>query len=234
VVAANKNTIVVVTSGGATDMTAWLDKVPALLQSWYPGQEGGTALAQLLFGEVSPSGKLPITFDRRFEDSAAFTSYYPLPEGRNQVKYAETIFGGYRHYDREGTKPNFPFGYGLSYTKFAYSHISLDPPSGKLDQPVSVSFDVTNVGGREASEVAEVYVGQVQASVPRPVKELKGFAKLVLKAGETRHVSITLDRRAFSFYDVATKDWSAPSGQYAIFVGPSSADTPLKANFTLR
>lgn len=232
--AANKNTVVVVTSGGAVDMNAWLEKVPAVLQSWYAGQEGGTALAQLLFGEASPSGKLPISLDRRFEDAAAFRNYYPESEQSKQVKYSESVFLGYRHYDKTGSKPNFPFGYGLSYTTFAYSHLSVTPQSGRIDKPVTISFDVSNTGTREASEVAELYVGQTRSSVPRPVKELKGFAKVTLKPGETRHVSLNLDRRAFSYYAPERKDWVAPSGEFSIFVGPSSAETPLKGTFTLQ
>jgi beta-glucosidase len=232
--AANKNTIVAITSGGAVDMSAWLDRVPALMQTWYAGQEGGTALAQLLFGDVSPSGKLPVTFDRRFEDNAAFHSYYPAAEASKEVRYSETVFGGYRHYDETGLRPNFPFGYGLSYTTFGYSHLTVSPASGTLEQPLVVTFDVSNTGAREAAEVAEVYVGPSHPDAVRPVKELKGFAKVRLKPGETRHVSVNLDRRAFSYYEAGKKDWSAPPGQYSIFVGGSSADTPLKATFTLR
>jgi beta-glucosidase len=232
--AANKNTIVVMTSGGAVDMNAWLEGVPALLQTWYAGQEGGTALAQLLFGEVSPSGKLPVTFDRKFEESAVFKSYYPDPPESKKVKYSEGVFLGYRHYDKAGTKAAFPFGFGLSYTKFDYKNLTVNPQAGKLDGPVTVSFDVTNTGSREGEEVAELYVGDSHASVPRPVKELKGFAKMDLKPGETRHVTLPLDRRAFSYYDVNKKDWRAEPGEFQILVGGSSDNTPLKGSYLLQ
>ena len=230
--AVNKNVIVAVTAGGNVDMTHWIDTVPSILHAWYPGQEGGTALAQILFGDISPSGKLPASFERRWEDNPTFHSYYP-EKGSNQVSYAEGVFVGYRGYDRSGTKPLFAFGYGLSYSTFAYSRLSVTPQSGNLNEPVSVSFDVKNMGHRVAAEVAEVYVGDAHASVPRPLKELKGFAKIDLKPGETRRVTLTLDRRAFSFYDVAKKDWSAEPGDFTILVGGSSDSIQLRGKFTL-
>jgi beta-glucosidase len=232
--AANRNTIVLITSGGAVDMNTWLDRVPAVMQTWYAGQEGGTALAQLLFGDANPSGKLPVTFDRRFEDSAVFKTYYADPPSSKTLQYTEGVFLGYRHYDKAGIKPAFAFGHGLSYTTFSYSNLGVTPESGNLAQPVSVSFDLTNTGSREGAEVAQVYVGDTHASVPRPVKELKGFTKVNLKPGEKRRVTVTLDRRAFSFYDVKKKDWSAEPGDFRIFVRGSSADTPLTGTFKLQ
>jgi beta-glucosidase len=233
VLAANKNAAVVITSGGAVDMNGWVDRVPVLLEAWYPGQEGGTALAQLLFGETSPSGKLPVSFERRFEDNAVYKSYYANRLESKKVKYTEGVFVGYRHFDKSSTKPLFPFGYGLSYSTFTYSRLSVTPQTGNLKDPVTVLFDVTNSGAREGAEVAEVYVGDAHAGVPRPVKELKGFAKLNLKPGETRRVMLTLDRRAFSYYDVQGKDWKAEPGEFTILVGGSSDNTPLKGTFTL-
>jgi beta-glucosidase len=230
--AVNKNVIVVVTAGGNVDMTRWIDNVPALLHAWYPGQEGGTALAQILFGDYSPSGKLPASFERRWEDNPAFHTYYP-ENGGNRVAYSEGIFVGYRGYDRAATKPLFAFGYGLSYTTFEYSKLSVTPQSGNLNEPVSVSFNVKNTGHRTAAEVAELYVGDSHASVPRPVKELKGFAKVNLKPGESRRVTLTLPRRAFSFYDVQKKDWNAEPGDFAILVGGSSENIQLRGEFTL-
>jgi beta-glucosidase len=230
--AVNKNTIVVITAGGNVDMTHWIDKVPAVLDAWYPGQEGGIALAQILFGDYSPSGKLPVSFERRWEDNPVFRSYYPA-KGESRVQYSEGVFVGYRHYDRSETKPLFPFGFGLSYTSFAYSNPSVTPASGNLDQPVTVSFEVKNTGRREGAEVAELYVGDPHKSIPRPVKELKGFAKVSLKPGESKRVSITLDRRAFSFYDVGKKDWNAEQGAFDILIGGSSATVQLQGTFTL-
>ena len=229
----NKNTNGVITSGGAVDMTRWIDQVPGIIEAWYPGQEGGTALAQILFGEYSPSGKLPASFERQWEDNPTFKTYYTKP-GELQVDYSEGVFVGYRHYDRATVKPLFPFGYGLSYTTFAYSNLKVSPGAGNLNQPVTVTFDLKNTGKREAAEVAQVYVGDTHASVPRPVKELKGFARVQLKPGESRRVSVTLDRRAFSFYDVKKKDWSAESGQFGILVGSSSQKIELQGAFNLQ
>jgi beta-glucosidase len=230
--AVNKNVTVVVTAGGNVDMTRWIDSVPAILHAWYPGQEGGTALAQILFGDYSPSGKLPASFERRWEDNPTFHSYYP-DKGGNRVTYSEGVFVGYRGFDRSATKPLFAFGYGLSYSTFAYSGLSVTPQSGNLNEPVSVSFEVKNTGNRGAAEVAELYVGDPHASVPRPAKELKGFAKVDLKPGETRRVTLTLDRRAFSFYDVTKKDWSVEPGDFTVLVGGSSDNIQLRGKFTL-
>jgi len=228
----NKNTIVVLTAGGNVDMTQWIDQVPALLHAWYPGQEGGTALAQILFGEYSPSGKLPASFERRWEDNATYHSYYP-EKGEKQVKYSEGVFLGYRHFDRSDVKPLFAFGYGLSYTTFSYSNLSIAPSTATLQGPITVSFDVKNTGQRKGAEVAELYIGDDHASVPRPVKELKGFAKVDLAPGDTRRLTLTLDRRAFSFYDVKKGDWSAEPGDFTILVGGSSDDIRLRGTFTL-
>jgi len=228
----NKNVIVVLTAGGNVDMTGWIDHAPAILHAWYPGQEGGTALAQILFGDASPSGKLPVSFERRWEDNPAFHSYYP-EKGGSRVQYSEGVFLGYRHFDRSETKPLFAFGYGLSYTTFAYGKLSVTPQTGNLNEPVSVSFDVTNTGHREAAEVAELYVGDSHASVPRPVKELKAFTKVNLKPGETRRVTLTLNRRAFSFYDITKNDWNAEPGEFNILVGGSSDNIQLRAKFAL-
>jgi beta-glucosidase len=229
--AANKNVIVVLTSGGGVDMTAWVDKVPAIFQSWYSGQEGGIALAQLLFGDYSPSGKLPASFERQFEDNPVFANYYPNA-GNLKVKYAEGVFLGYRYYDKGQAKPLFPFGFGLSYTNFKYGNLSVSPENGTADT-VTVSFDITNTGGREGAEVAELYVGDRHASVPRPVKELKGFARTELLPGETKKVSLKLDRRAFSYYDVAGKQWKAAPGDFDILVGSSSDKIELRGTYKL-
>ncbi|MFZ0760175.1 MAG: glycoside hydrolase family 3 C-terminal domain-containing protein [Candidatus Sulfotelmatobacter sp.] len=228
----NKNVIVVLTAGGNVDMTKWIDRVPALLHAWYPGQEGGTALAQILFGQYSPSGKLPASFERRWEDNPTYKSYYPAA-GQLAVKYSEGIFLGYRGYDKSGVKPMFPFGYGLSYTTFAYKNLTVSPAEGNLAQPVKVSFDVTNTGKRQGAEVSELYVGDSHGKVPRPVKELKGFARTDLKPGETRRVTLTLDRRAFSYYDVDKKDWAADPGKFKILIGSSSEKIRLQGEFAL-
>ncbi|HXM97362.1 MAG TPA: glycoside hydrolase family 3 C-terminal domain-containing protein [Candidatus Dormibacteraeota bacterium] len=233
IAAVNKNVIVILTAGGNVDMTRWIHEVPALLHAWYPGQEGGTALAHILFGDVNPSGKLPASFERRWEDNAAFGSYYPK-DGSKQIFYREGIFVGYRHFDRARVKPLFPFGYGLSYTTFQYSDLKVIPTSADFSAPVTVSFNVKNTGSREGAEVAEVYVGDSHASVPRPVKELKGFAKVQLQPGEIKRVSVDLDRRAFSFYDVKRGDWKAEPGKFSILVGGSSEKIELEGEFALK
>lgn len=229
--AANKNTIVVITAGGAVDMNAWLERVPAVLQAWYVGQEGGTALAEIIFGAVNPSGRLPVTFERRAEDNPTHDSYYPEADEK-RVVYKEGIFVGYRGYEHNGTKPLFPFGYGLGYTSFAYRNLRVgkfSPAYGKhSSEGVPIEFDLTNTGRREGAEVAQVYVGDSHAKVPRPVKELKGFAKVSLRPGETRHVSVMLNGRALSYYDVATKQWRADPGEFDILVGPSSDQIELR------
>ena len=229
--AVNKNIIVVVTSGGGVDMTRWLDHVPALFEAWYPGQEGGTALAQLLFGEYSPSGKLPVSFERRWEDNAIHDNYYPKNADK-KVVYAEGVFLGYRYFDQAQVKPAFPFGFGLSYTTFAYKNLSITPARATGDQLVTVGFDVTNTGTHPGAEVAEVYVGEPHPSIPRPVKELKGFAKVQLNPGETRHVSVTLDRRAFAYYNVKNHDWTVDAADFNIYVGGSSAHIELTDKIT--
>jgi len=230
VLAANKNTTVVLSAGGNVDMTEWIDNTAALLHTWYPGQEGGTALAAILFGDVSPSGKLPVSFEREWKDNATYNSYYD--NGTKHVKYSEGVFLGYRHFDKSSVKPLFPFGFGLSYTTFKYGNLNVTP-SFKKGEPVTVSFDVTNTGSREGAEVGEVYVSDTHASVPRPVKELKGFGKVDLKPGETKTISVKLNDRSFSYYDVAQKAWVAEPGDFGIWVGGSSAKIELTGKTTL-
>jgi len=232
VAAINKNVIVVLTAGGNVDMTRWIDSVPGLIHAWYPGQEGGIALAQILFGAINPSGKLPASFERRWEDNAAFDSYYPKKADKH-IEYKEGVFLGYRHFDRSKVKPLFPFGYGLSYTTFQYSGLSISPSSADLSAPVDVSFNIKNNGSREGAEITEIYVGDSHASIPRPLKELKGFAKVNLRPGESRRVSLKLDRRAFSYFDVNKHDWAAEPGDFTIFVGGSSAKIELHGKFSL-
>jgi len=154
VVAANPNSIVVLTSGGSVDMGQWIDRVPAVVEVWYPGQEGGTALAEILFGDVNPSGHLPATFERRWEDNPSSASYYPA-SGTNRVEYSEGVFVGYRGFEKSGTRPLFPFGHGLSYTTFAYGNLTINPVVGTSggDARWSVSFDITNMGARAGAGV---------------------------------------------------------------------------------
>ena len=228
--AANKKTIVVVTSGGGVDVRPWIDKIPGLLEAWYPGQEGGTALAEILFGETNPSGHLPATFEKQWEDNPAHDNYYP-GEGSNKIEYKEGVFVGYRGYEDKHIKPQFPFGFGLSYTTFKYANLVVT--GGATSPGYVVSFDVTNTGKLAGAAVAQLYISDTHADVPRPAKELKGFTKVFLKPGETRKISIPLSPRSFSYYDIKAKQWHAHSGPYGVLVGSSSADIALRGEVAL-
>jgi beta-glucosidase len=230
---ANPRTIVLVTSGGGVDTNQWLDRTPALLQTWYAGQEGGRAVAHILLGQVNPSAKLPISYERHLEDNPAYKNYYARP-GTNDIHYDEGIFVGYRYYDKSETKPLFPFGFGLSYTTFAFSNLIVTPAETSANGPVTLSFDVRNTGARGGAEVAQVYVGDPSATVQRPVKELKGFVRVELKPGETRRVSVVLDQRSLAWWDVTGKSWKVDPGRFTVYVGDSSANVPLQADFTVR
>ena len=227
VLAANPRTVVVVNAGAPVRLP-WAEKVPALLEAFYAGLEGGSAVARILLGEINPSGKLAVTFPKRLEDTPAYINY----PGTKQVQYGEGIFVGYRYYDMRDIAPAFPFGYGLSYTTFTYSGINL-PAEVKAGQPVEVSLTVTNSGQTAGKEVVQLYVRDVQSSLARPPKELKGFAKLDLAPGESKVVSFSLDERALSFYDPYRKCWVAEPGEFEILVGSSSRDIRLSGKFNL-
>jgi beta-glucosidase len=228
----NPKTIVIVNSGGNIDMHRWLEKVPVLLHAWYPGQEGGNALAKILFGDVNPSGKLPVTFEANKNDNPAFESY-PSDDGGESVHYDEGIFIGYRGYDHLGIEPLFPFGFGLSYTQFEYSNLRLEP-SDRLDPfNVKVSFEIRNAGDRAGAEVAQLYVSAEQPAVERPVRELKGFAKISLLPGESTRTTLSLDRGSFSYFDSRTSQWKADPGRYEISIGASSLDLRIKRNLEI-
>ncbi len=227
--AANPHTIVTVTAGGNVDSNAWLDHVPVWLQTWYAGQQGGTALADILLGKVNPSGHLPATFERHAEDNPTFANYYPA-EGSIDVHYNEGIFVGYRGYLKNKTTPLFPFGYGLSYTTFKMSELKVTPDFSAADPHVTVTFNVTNTGDRAGAEVAQLYVSDGHAAVETPERELKGFQRVELAPKETKHVSLTLDRRAFAYYDVDAKKWTIAPGTFALHVGDSVENLPLNGS----
>ena len=234
VVAANPHTIVVLISGSPVEMGPWLQKVPAVLQAWYGGSEAGTALARVLFGDVNPSGKLPCTFPKQLSDTpaAAFgPEAYPGVGG--QEYYREGLLVGYRWYDTKKIEPLFPFGYGLSYTTFKYSNLKITPGDQAKGVWATAQFDLTNTGARDGAEVAELYVHQNQPTLTRPEKELKGFQKVALKAGETKTVSIPLAQRSFAYYDPEKKGWLAEAGDFQILVGASSRDIRLTDTFKL-
>jgi beta-glucosidase len=234
--AANKNTIVAVTSGGGYATTGWLDKAPALLQTWYPGQEGGRALAEILLGEVNPSGRLPISFEARWADNPTKDSYYPDPKTL-RILYKEGLFVGYRGYEREGNNPLFPFGHGLSYTRFQYGNLLLKPVrDGAADAGApryELSFDVTNAGEREGADVAQVYVAEAHPKLPRPSRELKAFGKVLLQPGETQRLSVVLEGRAFAHYDPDAKRWLIEADRYDLLVGRSWKDIVLRSSIAV-
>jgi beta-glucosidase len=232
IVKANPKTVAVLIGGGAVEMDhAWLSRVPALLYAWYPGLEGGNALANVLFGDVNPSGKLPCTFPKKLADTPA-TALDAYPGTNGTVVYKEGLLVGYRWYDTKDIEPLFPFGYGLSYTQFKYSNLNLVQSNDSKDS-VTVEFELANTGDRAGAEVAEIYVQPVSPSVFRPLKELKGFKKVFLQPGEKQKVSVTLDQSAFAFYDVDKKGWVAEKGEYKILIGSSSRDIRLKDKFSL-
>lgn len=227
----HKNVITVINSGGGIDFRNWGNKVKAILMAWYPGQEGGKAIAEILTGKISPSGKLPISIEEKWEDNPTFNNYYDkrnVPHKR--VQYAEGIFVGYRGYDRTGKQPLYPFGFGLSYSQFTYENLQLRK---KQKNQVEVSFELKNTGKMNAAEVAQIYVKDCKASVPRPLKELKGYKKVFLKKGETKRITILLNEDAFSFYDTDKKNFVIEKGDFEILVGPSSSELPLKGIINL-
>jgi beta-glucosidase len=228
-VKANPRTVVLVNAGGGVDVRAFVDRVPALLWGWYPGQEGGRAVAELLFGDVSPSGKLPVTLGKRLEDYPSMPQYRVSRDGK--TPYTEGVFVGYRGFEALERAPQFPFGFGLSYTTFAYSDLSIggDGAAGTA----RVAFKVTNTGSRTGDEIAEVYVAPPKAMVPRPPKELKGYARVSLRPGEDREVTIPLEPRAFAYWDVTRDKWVVEPGVYEILVAAASNDVRLRGRIAL-
>jgi beta-glucosidase len=250
IAAANPHTIVTFIGGGSFDTQRWLDKVPALVHAWYPGQEGGTAIADVLFGKHNPEGKLPVSFDRSWQDDPSYLYYYPLkgadtklhvvennhpPADLNiqHVKYDDKLMVGYRYWTTSGKQPLFPFGFGLSYTTFSLANLHV-PETATSGTNISVSFDVTNTGSVEGAEVAQLYVSDPSAKVKRPERELKGFAKVTLAPGQTRSVTIPLDARSFSYWDESKHNWTIDPGKFTILVGDSSENTPLHADLTIQ
>lgn len=229
VAAANPKTIVVLQTGGPVEMP-WVDTVAALLEGWYPGQEAGNAIADVLTGAAEPSGRLPQSFPRRWSDNPAHSQdreVYPGLDGK--VRYEEGVFVGYRHYDKMAITPLFPFGFGLGYTRFELGELAVDDSAFEASGSVQVMVDVTNIGARSGAAVVQLFVSDEQASEPRPPKELKAFHKLHLAAGETRSITMLLDARAFAFYRQTARHWLVEEGSFTLRVGFSAADLPLSA-----
>jgi beta-glucosidase len=230
---ANPQTVVVFHGGGNFDSQQWINQVAGLVEAFYPGQNGGQALAEILFGDVNPSGKLPITMEKRAQDNPAFATFpNPVNQHPDSISYSEGIFIGYRGYDHNGIQPLFPFGFGLSYTTFSFSNLKISPAGFDGTQPVKVTFTVTNTGSVVGSEVAQLYVGEQNPPVPRPVRELKGFKKVInLQPGESQKVTLKLDQRSFAYFNVTPPEkWDAPKDAYTVWVGSSSqlSDLTLK------
>lgn len=219
--------VVVVLAGGAAFELPWADRVPAILHSHLCGQAGGSAAVDILFGDVNPCAKLAETYPMVLADVPS-TNYFPGTVV--SVEYREGIYVGYRYYDKANVGVRFPFGYGLSYTTFEYSDLALSAGSIKDTDTLTVSFQVKNTGGVDGAEIAQVYVADVDSTIYRAPKELKGFRKIFLKAGEEKTVSVTLDKRAFAYYNVALGDWHVESGEFKILVGASSRDIRLEGS----
>jgi beta-glucosidase len=225
----NPRTVVVLTSGNPLSIESWISQVPSVLQTWYPGQAGGAAIADVLLGRVNPSGKLPITYLRKWEDSAAYGNF---PGTDGSVKYEEGIFVGYRHFDAKNVEPLFAFGHGLSYTEFAYKNLRIE---GVANQGAHLTFEIQNVGAVAGAEVAQIYVGEKNPAVERPVRELKSFKKVYLRPGEKRTIAIDLDAAAFSYFDDLKMAWQVtPQGVFTIDIGSSSRDLRLSEQIALK
>ena len=228
---ANPNLAVVIVSGNAVAMP-WIDRVPAVLEAWFSGSEAGNALADVVFGAVNPSGKLPFTFPVRLEDNGAHTlGEYP---GADKVKYNESIFVGYRWHDKEQLKPLFAFGHGLSYTAFAVGNVKADLTTLAPNGSIRISADVTNTGDRAGAEVVQLYIGDEQSSLPRPVKELKGFQKVSLNPGQTQTVTFEITPGMLQYYDDAKGAWVAEPGAFTAYVGAASDDIRGTVEFELK
>lgn len=227
----NPHTIVALHGGTGLKVSDWVDQVGGLLHAFYPGQNGGQALAEILYGQVNPSAKLPISLERNIQDNPIY-SYFPNFDNDGtltQISYAGDLELGYRGYEKKGTTPLYPFGYGLSYTQFRYSNIRVNPSVAFGNNPVRVSFNVTNTGRRAGAEVAQLYVGQRNPRLERPIKELKGFQKVLLQPGQSRRVTIELNGRSLAYYNPTRSTWVIDADTFNISVGSASNDIRLRA-----
>jgi len=223
VAAANPNTVVVLNTGSPVTMP-WVDDVPAVVQAWYAGQEAGNAIADVLFGDADPAGRLPTTFPLRLVDNPAYLNY---PGENDKVLYGEGLFVGYRYYDAKDVPVLFPFGHGLSYADFAYANLRVDA-SG---EDIQVSVDVTNTGSRPGMEVVQLYVADDESRLVRPEKELRAFAKIALDPGQTETVTLGLSEEDLAYYDPSVPGWVTEPGIFRVLVGRSAADIRLVGEF---
>jgi len=225
----NPNTIVVLTGGSPISMIEWIDNVPVVVQAWYGGMEAGRAIAHILFGDINPSGKLPVTFPKNLTDSPAHVSKSTYP-GDEKVFYEEDIFVGYRHFDTKDIEPLFPFGHGLSYTKFTYENFKSSHVKMSAEEKCHISLDVTNTGEWFGKEVIQLYIQDVECSAERPNRELKGFKKIELKPNEKKSVTFEITKEDLSFFDEKTNEWKAEKGKFNILIGSSSRDIRLRGD----
>lgn len=223
---ANPNVIVVLNAGGGLSWNGWLDKVPAVLHAWYTGQEYGRAVADIIFGDVNPSGKLPVTFEKKWEDNPS-SKYYD--DKSDKIFYKEGIFVGYRGFDKNNIEPQFPFGFGLSYTTFSLNNLKVDNNSNMLQ----ISCDLANTGKREGAEVVQAYIGGPKCGIPVAIKELKGFSRVNLMPGQTTKVTIPVEKKDLSIFDVKSHKWIFVHGKYNIWVGTSERSLPLHTSIQL-
>jgi len=219
----NPNVAVVLMGGGAIDVSGWDKKVKTIIEAWYPGMEGGNALAKIIFGELNPSGKLPVTFPKHLSESPAHV-LGEYPGDSVNVKYTDDIFVGYRYFDTYKVQPQFAFGHGLSYTSFEYKNLQVN----YANKATTVTLIIKNTGGTAGAEVVQVYVNEKSPEIKRPEKELKAFAKVMLKAGEEKQIKLTLDENAFQYFSEAKNKWVMKPGRFNILVGSSSADIRLE------
>ncbi|MDN3673142.1 glycoside hydrolase family 3 C-terminal domain-containing protein [Flavobacterium branchiarum] len=227
----NKNVVFINISGNAVAMP-WVNEVPGIVQGWFLGSETGNALASILVGDANPSGKLPFTFPVKLKDNGAHAlGEFP---GKEEVTYNESIFVGYRWADKQKVKPLFSFGHGLSYTTFQYGKVTADAKTITAADKITFTVNVKNTGTKDGSEIVQLYITDLKSSLPRPIKELKGFEKVNLKAGEEKTVSITVDKAALSFFDPVKHDWVAEPGDFEALIGASSTDVKTKVKFTLK
>jgi beta-glucosidase len=229
-VAANPNTVVILTNGGPLAMP-WMDEVPALLETWYPGMEGGNAIARVLFGDANPSGKLPLTFPKQLQDSPPHQSERSYPGDKRAVHYEEELFVGYRHFDKYEIEPLFPFGHGLSYTQFTYSDLLIHGTTFAAEDVLDVSITLTNSGEVAGAEVVQLYVSDQQAADDRPLQSLKNFQKIHLEAGQSHRVSMKLPIAKLTVFCPETNQWQLKTGSYIARLGSSSRDIRLQQGF---
>lgn len=227
----NKNVVVILTTGSPVLMNDWLDDIKGLVQLWFAGSEGGNAIADVLLGNVNPSGKLPMTFPKLWEDCSPFDSYKKID---SVTYYSDDIFVGYRHFENKKIKPLFPFGYGQSYTSFEYDNIKLSANEMYANQIIDLTFEITNSGKMKGAETAQMYIRDIKSSLIRPIKELKGFAKIELNPGETKTVSMKINKSSLSFYDEITESFITEPGEFEVLIGSSSEDIKLNKTFLLK